>query len=143
VLWAYEFVYITVVVVIKTSIIMFYHRIFAIPPYVYAFYFCAFLVSAWWVSMFIVLIVQCRPYNYFWIQHTDLAATGSCINLRAFFIANGATGVATDFIILAVPIPIVLSLRLRTIKKVAVCGIFLLGSLYASLGLFECFISLL
>lgn len=116
----------------KLSIIMFYHRIFPVRPVTYALYFCAFLVIGWWLAVYIIIVVQCRPVSYFWEQYVDPTAPGECINIYKFFIGNASASVVTDFIILLVPLPSVWQLKMPIVQKLAVCGIFLLGGLYVS-----------
>lgn len=92
-------------------------------------YFVLFLVIGWWVAIFIVSCVQCRPYSYFWNQYVDPTAHGTCINISAFFIGNGAASVVTDFLILITPVPIVWSLQMPVSKRLSILGIFALGGL--------------
>ena len=88
---------------------MLYHRIFGGTGRLnYTLYICAALVLSRWVAVIVVTGVQCRPYHYFWMRYSDpLNAKGVCINDYAFFMGNGSTSVATDFLILCVPIPTV------------------------------------
>lgn len=60
----------------------------------------------------------------------DPTATGQCINIEAFFVGNAAASVATDFLILLTPIPIVWGLQMPFAQRMTVLGIFFLGGLY-------------
>lgn len=51
-------------------------------------------------------------------------------SLYSFYMGNVAANVATNVIILLVPIPLVWKLQMRPIQKVLICGIFMLGGLY-------------
>lgn len=128
-LWAYEFMYGAVVSITKLSIIMFYRRIFAVRTFTYVLWFLLSITIGWWIAVYIVAIVQCRPYYFFWKQYTDPTAHGHCINVSSFFVGNAAASVVTDCLILASPIPMVWRLRMPVTQKLAVCGIFLLGGL--------------
>ncbi|KAL2005210.1 hypothetical protein VTN00DRAFT_2420 [Thermoascus crustaceus] len=134
-LWAYEWAYGAVVPTIKLSIIMFYHRIFPIRSVTYILSFCAFLVISWWLAVYVICLVQCRPISFFWMQYIDPTAQGQCIDIYKFFIGNGAASVITDFIILLVPLPNVWQLQMPAIQKLAVCGIFLLGGFVCIAGI--------
>jgi hypothetical protein len=112
------------------SLIMFYHRLFPIKKVTYALSFCTFLVLGWWIAIYVVAIVQCTPYSHFWEQYLNPEAKGKCINVYAFFMANAALSVMTDFIILLIPIPLVMNLQMPLSQRIFVCSIFLLGGLY-------------
>ncbi|RHZ54472.1 hypothetical protein CDV55_100744 [Aspergillus turcosus] len=88
---------------------------------------CVFLAVGYWFSCTIAFLVCCRPLSYYWTQYRDPKG-GKCIfNLYPFYIGNAAANVATDGIILLVPIPLVWKLQMRTSQKILVSGIFLLG----------------
>lgn len=120
----------TVIPLIKLSIIFFYYRIFEVPMFRKILYVVVFLVVGWWIAIFVVSWVQCKPYSYFWNQYVDPTAQGSCINIGAFFIGNGVASVVTDFLILLTPIPMVWSLHMPVEKRLSILGIFALGGLY-------------
>lgn len=133
ILWAYEFLYGSVIPLTKLSIIFFYYRLFPVPFFRKVLYFVLFLVIGWWIAIIVVAIFQCRPYSYFWNQYVDPTATGKCINIESFFIGNGAASVVTDFIILMTPIPMVWRLQMPVMQRLSVLGIFFLGGLYVSI----------
>jgi hypothetical protein len=125
-LFAYIFIYVVAIPLIKLSIILFYRRIFGMN---WVMWICAFLTVGYWFSCTIAFLVCCRPLSYYWTQYRDPGG-GKCIfNLYPFYIGNAAANVATDGIILMVPIPLVWKLQMRTAQKVLVSGIFLLGGL--------------
>lgn len=111
------------------SLIMFYHRVFPVRPVTIALRFCASLVLGWLVAIYIVVIVQCQPYTYFWEQYVNPAAKGKCVNFYAFYVSNASLSVLTDFMILLIPIPMVMRLRMPLSQRLVVCGIFALGGL--------------
>lgn len=77
--------------------------------------------------IFIVLILQCRPIEYYWSQYSLSTAQGSCINLPVFYISTASITVMTDLLVLALPIWIFLGLNMRTKMKAMIMGLFLLG----------------
>lgn len=139
ILWAYEFLYGSVIPLTKLSIIFFYYRLFPVPFFRKVLYFVLFLVIGWWIAIIVVAIFQCRPYSYFWNQYVDPTATGKCINIESFFIGNGAASVVTDFIILMTPIPMVWRLQMPVMQRLSVLGIFFLGGLYVSIPFYYIF----
>src|SRR5689334_21951056 len=100
---------------IKLSFLLLYRRIFksaSTPSW----------RCLWWITLFVVVgysiggilasLLACLPIYSGW----DLTITPSvCINKAAFYIANACLNVATDLVVLALPIPIIwrtlLSLR--------------------------------
>ncbi|KAL6818943.1 hypothetical protein GGI42DRAFT_359809 [Trichoderma sp. SZMC 28013] len=142
ILWAYEFLYGSVIPLTKLSLILFYYRLFPIPAFRKILWFILFLVIGWWVAIFIVVIVQCQPYSYFWKQYVDPTATGQCINIKQFFVGNAAASVATDFMILLTPIPIVWGLQMPIAQRMTVLGIFFLGGFACVAGLYRIFVEL-
>ncbi|KAE8393535.1 hypothetical protein BDV23DRAFT_180596 [Aspergillus alliaceus] len=125
ILFAYVLIYVVAIPIIKISIILFYRRIFGMN---WAMWICVFLTLGYFVSCYIAFLVCCQPLSYYWTQYRDPNG-GKCIfNLYPFYIGNAAANVATDAVILIVPIPLVWKLQMRTTQKILVSSIFLLGS---------------
>lgn len=109
---------------------MLYHRIFGATKRLhYTLYISTALVLFWWVAVVIVVGVQCQPYNFFWTRYSDPLAQGVCIDTFAFLMGNGSTNAAIDFLLLFVPIPVVWKLEMGARKRIAICGMFVLGGL--------------
>lgn len=150
--YAFVIVYITCITATKTSILLFYRRVFGtgvIWSIVFTLTICHGLeVTITWLS-------GCRPVDYYWKQYTDPNAVGTCIDASLFYFINGIIGLFIDVSILLVPIPTsqspfppllhpsskppsvdtnnppVIKLRMPPTKKLFIGGILLLGSLYA------------
>ncbi|KAL7929769.1 hypothetical protein V8C35DRAFT_314744 [Trichoderma chlorosporum] len=142
ILWAYEFIYSSVIPLTKLSLILFYYRLFHVSAFRNVLWFVLFLVVGWWIAIFVVCIVQCQPYDYFWKQYVDPTATGRCINIEHFFVGNAAASVATDFMILLTPIPMVWGLQMPIAQRMTVLGIFFLGGFACVAGLYRIFVEL-
>ncbi|RFU23554.1 hypothetical protein B7463_g12784, partial [Scytalidium lignicola] len=134
ILWAYEFLYGSVVPLTKLSIIVFYYRLFPVQAFRKFLYFVVFLVVGWWIAVFITSLTQCRPFSYFWNQYVDPTAKGKCINISAFFLGNGGASVFTDFLILLTPIPMVWNLQMPVAKRLSILSIFALGGFVCVAG---------
>ncbi|KAL7943622.1 hypothetical protein V8C42DRAFT_358892 [Trichoderma barbatum] len=134
VLWAYEFLYGSVIPLTKISLILFYYRLFHVSAFRKVLWFVLFLVVGWWIAIIVVAIAQCQPYDYFWKQYVDPTATGRCINISDFFVGNAAASVATDFMILLTPIPMVWNLQMPVAQRLSVLGIFFLGGFVCVAG---------
>ncbi|KAM6476690.1 hypothetical protein HDV62DRAFT_402613 [Trichoderma sp. SZMC 28011] len=135
ILWAYEFLYGSVIPLTKLSLIFFYYRLFHVSTFRKVLWFVLFLVVGWWIAILVTSITQCRPYNYFWKQYVDPTAIGTCINIPHFFVGNAAASVATDFMILLTPIPMVWGLQMPVAQRLSVLGIFFLGGFVCVAGI--------
>lgn len=124
-LLAFECVYVTVVMLVKASILAMYHRIFPPRNFRLALYAIAAVVGGWWIAIVLVCIFQCEPVSKAWMPW----APGICINLKASFIGNAVPNILTDVAILSLPITQVWSLQGTVARKLSLCCAFLLGSL--------------
>lgn len=87
------------------------------------------IVSLWTVAFFVADLLLCGAHPELqWGLDQRLAATG-CGDKGALLIAFAATSVVTDAAVLVLPLPYVGRLRLGRGKKVAACGVFLLGGM--------------
>ncbi|KAG5288856.1 Pth11-like integral membrane protein [Histoplasma capsulatum G186AR] len=123
--YIYMFMYILNVPLIKFSILLFYRRIFGMN---WSMWVCFFLSGGYYIACTITLIIACQPISYYWTQVQD-AKSGSCrFQPHIFYLGNAAANVATDVLILLVPIPLVWKLQMPTSKKILVSSLFLLGT---------------
>ncbi|KAE8376222.1 hypothetical protein BDV26DRAFT_282780 [Aspergillus bertholletiae] len=126
-LYAHVMLYAFCVTCTKTSIIMFYKRIFNLR---YSLHVALFLIASYFLVVIITINVACDPIPYFWQQYTDPdTAVGRCIDIPKFFFGNGIAAVLVDFVILTLPIPIIWKLQMPLSQRLAVIGVLLLGSL--------------
>ena len=125
--FACSILYFSVVTPIKVSILLMYRRLFAVDP---SFRLQSLLlgavVSAFWLAATIATLFNCRPLKYNWI---GLAKEEYCFNYNVFWMVTGAVEVVIDTIILALPVRMVLALRLSRKSKASVIFIFLFGGL--------------
>ena len=127
----------------KTSILLFYSRLFATPGTRQGFkkllYTTQALVVMWFIASFIPGILRCDPIDDMWnplIVGTPLVRD-YCINDNTYYISSSAINVALDFWILILPLSIVWTLQLSRKRKVGLTAIFLLGGLYVFCRLFD------
>lgn len=90
-------------------------------------YVTMFVVAGSSIGIFFASVFPCTPFRKSW-DITMPADVGSCIDRPAMFQATAGLGVATDVIILAIPIPMVVGLQLSMKKKVALLLLFAIGS---------------
>lgn len=86
-----------------------------------------FVVAGSSIGIFFASVFPCTPLHKAW-DLTLAADVGSCIDRPAMFQATAGLGVATDVIILCIPIPMVVRLQLSFKKKMALLGLFSIGS---------------
>ncbi|KAI8631140.1 hypothetical protein F5Y19DRAFT_425215 [Xylariaceae sp. FL1651] len=118
-----ELVYFNVIAFLKLSILSFYGHIFPQRPFHYWLWGVATLVAAWDISFTFATIFQCYPISYAW----DTNQPGYCINYGNSQLASGVINIITDFLILAMPIPLVWKLNISKHKKRQVTLTFAIG----------------
>ncbi|KAL2132730.1 hypothetical protein VTI74DRAFT_3440 [Chaetomium olivicolor] len=109
---------------VKCSILLLYLRLFNIVRWFR--YSCWTLLAA--VGMYctgsiLVTIFQCRPM----IRAFDKDTPGTCIDTAKFWFANAGFSIATDLIILVLPMPLVWKLGVPIAQKIAVMAVFAIG----------------
>ncbi|MCJ1312447.1 hypothetical protein MMC25_006121 [Agyrium rufum] len=118
----------------KLGILVMYKRIFNTDAtFRYQLALASFLVIAWWVGCTVATLTNCIPLNWTWLNALD--DPRYCFNFNVFWLVSGVCEVLIDFIVLALPARVVLSLQLSTQKKAAVVCIFLLGGFVIITGL--------
>ena len=129
-LFAYTYVYAGSVSFTKLSILLFYRRLFerGTQWFHIRLAFAAFLCTGYPITIWGVASGLCRPASFFWTQF--VGATGTCIDTNAAFVSLTVINMVNDIVVLVVPIPEIMQLQMSTKRKIAVCGVMLLGSLY-------------
>lgn len=83
------------------------------------------IVISYGLSATVATILQCIPIWRAW----DKSIPGTCFDLTAFWYANAAYTVATDLILLFMPMRVVWGLQLRKAQKAAVLMVFAVGGI--------------
>lgn len=84
------------------------------------------ITTIWWIASQFIVIFECTPIHYFWDR---MPVTGHCLNVQKFFDGQAVPNIITDVILLALPLPLIWKLQLPANQKIALSGVFLLGSL--------------
>ncbi|KAF3762737.1 hypothetical protein M406DRAFT_18111, partial [Cryphonectria parasitica EP155] len=122
---AVQEVYFLNAVLTKCALLCLYYRIFGISRrFTIAIYVVGVLVVSYFIVCVVLSIAGCQPVSYFW----NKAQAGRCFNEVNFFRANGITNMLLDITVLILPLPMVWRLDLELRQKLAVTGMFLLGS---------------
>jgi len=110
---------------IKTSILLFYLRL----PSTRAFRIvtCGVLLVACGYCLFgtFTWLFMCRPMKAYW----DVSVQGKCLSFKNAFLVGGVFNVATDVVMLLLPIWVLRPLRLPRKQKIGVTLVLMTGSL--------------
>ena len=121
-----EILYVFNLVWTKLSILFMYYRIFHFPYFKRWAYGIGTFIICWVITITFLFIFICVPVEKLWYPQLP----GRCIDQVATWIANATSTIATDLVILILPMPQIWKLQLRTSEKVALTIAFGLGFLY-------------
>ena len=129
-----EIIYDVLVGAIKSSILLFYARVFPRGATLYLWriflYIILVVIVSVYLSATVVAVFQCIPISYTWDKRTP----GRCLDLILLYYLGAANNIVTDLMILVLPMPVVWNLQMPRSKKYAVTGVFLMGGLLVSLN---------
>lgn len=124
--WSTQIIFACSITATRLSLLLFYHRIFPMQRFRTIAILIGCVLIAWWLSFLLGIIFSCVPVQSFWDRSLD----GRCIDENSFSYGITAAELATNVAMLVLPIPWLWSLNLPRSKKLALGGIFMLGSLY-------------
>ncbi|KAK8203365.1 hypothetical protein M8818_005256 [Zalaria obscura] len=109
----------------KFSILLQYTRLFTSPTLLRLTHLLMFLLLpavSWGVFGGLFM---CSPVRKFWLPHV----VGTCMDSQKYWLSTAGTNIWLDFLVLALPVPVVWGLRCPRRQKVGCVGVFLLGFL--------------
>ncbi|KAI5924943.1 hypothetical protein F4810DRAFT_662045 [Camillea tinctor] len=118
-----DLMWLTLVTLIKTSILHFYLVIFRQTVFVRVVYLVLGLVIAFYIAAFFSDVFFCIPPEKSWLPDTP----GHCGDSSTIYIALASTDLTIDIIVILLPMPILWGLQLPTPRKVALTFVFGLG----------------
>lgn len=116
----------------KTSVLLYMMRVFSTRTFRLAASFVLALVVAWAVAVILVTFLICTPLSYNWNTTTE---SGHCGNSNAGYLSLSIVDVITDGLILVLPIPLVVGLKMPAAQKIGVLAIFGLGAFTLAVGI--------
>lgn len=125
-IYALEWLYLPAVAIPKISILLLYLRIFKSRAERLTTYVLIFIVIANWFAYLIASSLQCFPFTYQWIKKIE---GGRCFNITVFYKTVSAPNIATDLVILLLPLRMIAELKVSGARKIGLLTIFLSGSL--------------
>ncbi|KAH7248689.1 uncharacterized protein BKA55DRAFT_512808 [Fusarium redolens] len=108
----------------KLSLLLMYYRIFRVPYFKKMAWLVGTFVFAWVITITFLFIFICIPVAKLW--YPDLP--GRCINQVGTWIANAASTIFTDIVILCLPLPPIWKLQLGKSEKLGLTAAFAIGS---------------
>ena len=128
IVWAKEVLNNPTIYAAKLSILLQFLRIFA-PIHSGTAYWCIHLViwlnTLYYVVLFPVTIFLCRPIRKAWQPWLP----GRCSNVNAMIVASALINLASDLLIMVIPIFCISQLQMRTSRKIGVAAVFAMGIL--------------
>ncbi|OTA93660.1 hypothetical protein M434DRAFT_64332, partial [Hypoxylon sp. CO27-5] len=121
----FEALYGVTLMLVKWSILLFYQRVFGTSrtSFLWVTRVTMFIVFLWMVSVVLETFLLCRPLAYNW----DTSIEGTCGDRNAVYVVAGATNMATDFMVLLMPVPIILKLNMPISQRLGLIATFSLG----------------
>lgn len=120
---AAEIIYSSGILSFKASALCLLQRIFPGRSFRRALWAIGSFVLAYSLVQIFAIIFQCLPIKAIW----DTSIEGRCINVNDVYLVCSSMNIATDVIILAMPMPRLWKLRISQTEKLQLCIIFALG----------------
>ncbi|KAJ5290130.1 uncharacterized protein N7443_010383 [Penicillium atrosanguineum] len=111
----------------KMSILMLYLRIFIQRWFRITCHVLLLIITSYMVAAFFASVFQCTPVSRAW----DKTIPGSCIDITTNWYANAGFSIATDIIILALPMYPLYKTKMMLKRKIALMIVFALGAFVA------------
>ncbi|KAF3222545.1 hypothetical protein TWF192_001573 [Orbilia oligospora] len=121
--FAYQILYPLVLLFIKLSILAFYIKISPQRWYQITVYVVGTFVIAWSITFIFAYIFECPNPSTAW----SLGFPRGCVNLPALYYSTASINIASDLIILLLPIPVLQQLQINKRRKLALIAIFSVG----------------
>ncbi|KAI4193618.1 MAG: hypothetical protein LQ350_008233 [Teloschistes chrysophthalmus] len=123
--FAISIIYLVNIAAVKFSILLLYRRIFGVDRAFSVLSWClSGLIFAYSLAGIFVIIFQCSPVHGFW----DFMIPHTCIDFGTPATVTAVLNVITDFLTLALPMPLIWQLQMPFTRKLQLAGIFLLGA---------------
>lgn len=124
-LWIIYYIFDTGTAVSKSSALFFYARIFSISKFKYALWVVHAMNVGWLVGILISVTFMCNPIQKAW----DVFLPGTCLNTGRLWLGSGLVSLIIDVIILVMPLPMLWKLKMKTIRRIQISGVFICGYL--------------
>ena len=109
----------------KISILLLYHRVFAVQWLQRTAKCCIWLIIGFTIALVIKDVLACNPIRKQWMPEL----LGSCINIQATYYVASAIFLLTDLVILILPQPLLWHPQMSQRQKLELTFVFGLGTL--------------
>ena len=117
--------YVVCLALAKASLLAFYFRMSQLRWLKVTSVVLGLVIVAYSLALIFALVFACRPIAAAW----DVTiANAQCINRPAIYVVLAVLNIATDVILLILPIPMVWKLQMPVVQKIGVIIVFLIGS---------------
>ncbi|KAF2113080.1 hypothetical protein BDV96DRAFT_648693 [Lophiotrema nucula] len=115
---------------IKLSILSLYGRIFNRTTgwFTPTLHISALFVVLYTIPQCVTYVFRCVPVESLWTDYGP-GFKVYCINFQAVIVSFGIINIVTDWYILALPLPVVVGLKLERRTKWSICSLFMIGGL--------------
>ncbi|CAL8581168.1 hypothetical protein XPA_006871 [Xanthoria parietina] len=116
----------------KLSILFFYNRLFPYRTFYMVSLITGIVSILWWMGLMLTAFLHCRPFAYNWDRSIP---NGHCVddNLVGYTITS--INIVGDLVVLILPIPWLWGMNMAVPKRMAVVGLFVLGSFVCIAGI--------
>lgn len=116
---------------LKLSVLFLFRRIFIGPLFSKVSLLALVIVSAWTVAFFFATLFQCGTIpSRLWSSPRDVATY--CSSYKYIQLGHATSDVATDLVVLTIPMPIIWRLHMTRRQKLGLLIVFMLGYMYES-----------
>ncbi|KAL8819759.1 MAG: hypothetical protein Q9223_001887, partial [Gallowayella weberi] len=122
---ACEVIYTFAIAFFKASMLFLLDRIFPGKKFRRILTAIGVFIMAYSITQAVCAVFECTPVRRAWSPEVE----GTCINIDDVFLVCSALNIATDFLILCLPMPKLWRLKISTVQKVQLTAIFATGSL--------------
>lgn len=112
----------------KLSLLFFYRRIFATSGFRRINDGFIIVIICWCISLLFTTIFACDPVSAVW-EDFIWVLPKKCINMTILYNYISISDTVTDLAILILPIPMTIKLHLPMRERIALTGVFLMGTL--------------
>lgn len=119
--------YLIIITLTKVSILFFYLRIFPNPRFRQVCYMVMAWVSITGLIFLLLQIFQCIPVDYVWNGWTGTYGPHICLDVNTQVYAAAGFSIVQDFVILALPLPLIAKLKASWKAKLGIMVMFSLG----------------
>ncbi|KAL9008396.1 MAG: hypothetical protein Q9173_006474 [Seirophora scorigena] len=116
----------------KLSILFFYLRLFPFRTFFVVSLITGVAALLWWVGLMLTAFLHCRPLAYYWDRSIP---NGYCVDEHLIGFTITSVNIVTDLVVLVLPIPWLWGMNMAVPKRMAVVGLFVLGSFVCIAGI--------